>query len=270
MGSPCRRERDRGRHRSIPLLFRSPKRFSCLYIFFTSRRRNTRFKCDWSSDVCSSDLKEIADRLFHEWFVKFRFPGHTTTTFVETAKARTPAEWSRRTLSDLIELRYGKALKADQRVPGPFPVYGSSGVVGWHNNYLVEGPGIVVGRKGNVGSVHWSREAFYPIDTVFYVSTSWPKTFVFHVLQSQQFLNSDSAVPGLNRDQALRSSINLPPIALAIEFHRHANEYFQFMAKLGDINKNLRAARDLLLPRLISGEIDLAASDPVVERISGS
>ncbi len=213
-------------------------------------------------------LKEIADRLFHEWFVKFRFPGHTTTTFVETAKARTPAEWSRRTLSDLIELRYGKALKADQRVPGPFPVYGSSGVVGWHNNYLVEGPGIVVGRKGNVGSVHWSREAFYPIDTVFYVSTSWPKTFVFHVLQSQQFLNSDSAVPGLNRDQALRSSINLPPIALAIEFHRHANEYFQFMAKLGDINKNLRAARDLLLPRLISGEIDLAASDRVVERIS--
>jgi type I restriction enzyme S subunit len=213
-------------------------------------------------------LKEMARRLFDEWFVKFRFPGHTTTTFVETAKGRIPAEWSRHTLSGLIELQYGKALKADERVPGSFPVYGSSGIVGWHNNRSVEGPGIILGRKGNVGSVHWSRDSFYPIDTVFYVATSWPKTFVFHVLKSQQFLNSDSAVPGLNRAQALRSSINLPPITMAIEFDRHATEYFQCMAKLEDVNKNLRATRDLLLPRLISGEIDLSAADRVVQRIS--
>jgi type I restriction enzyme S subunit len=206
-------------------------------------------------------FEEMARRLYDEWFIKFRFPGHTTTTFVETAKGCAPAGWPGHTLSDLLELRYGKALKANERVSGPFPVYGSSGIVGWHNKNLVEGPGIIVGRKGNVGSVHWSREPFYPIDTVFYVHTSWPKTFVFYVLQSQNFLNSDSAVPGLNKSQAIRASINLPPMILALEFHRYVNEYFQFIEKLRDINKNLRATRDLLLPKLISGEIDLSGAE---------
>jgi type I restriction enzyme S subunit len=206
-------------------------------------------------------LEEMARRLFDEWFVKFRFPGHTQTIFAETAKGRAPDGWSGRTLSDLIELKYGKALKADERVPGQFPVFGSSGIVGSHNESLVAGPGIIVGRKGNVGSVHWSRESFYPIDTVFYVLTTWPVAFVFYVLKSQNFLNSDSAVPGLKRDQALHMPINLPPKALAVEFHRHASEYFQLMHTLADTNKTLRAERDLLLPKLISGEIDLSSAE---------
>jgi type I restriction enzyme S subunit len=48
---------------------------------------------------------------------------------------------------------------------------------------------------------------------------------------------------------------------LALEFHRYVNEYFQFIEKLRDINKNLRATRDLLLPKLISGEIDLSGAE---------
>jgi len=80
-----------------------------------------------------------------------------------------PEGWERKTLGDQVTLNYGKALKADDRVDGPFPVYGSSGVVGSHEKALVSGPGIIVGRKGNVGSVYWCAKDFYPIDTVYFI-----------------------------------------------------------------------------------------------------
>ena len=62
----------------------------------------------------------------------------------------------RKPLGIIAPLKYGKALKSDNRIPGPFPVYGSSGIVGTHIKQLVSGPTIIIGRKGNVGSVFWS------------------------------------------------------------------------------------------------------------------
>lgn len=213
-------------------------------------------------------LEEMTGRLFDEWFVRFRFPGHQIEKFVKANGGIVPASWQGHTLDNLIELRYGKALKADKRVVGPFPVYGSSGIVGWHNEALVEGPGIIVGRKGNVGAVHWCHHSFYPIDTVFYVSTSWPLSFVYHVLRGQKFLNSDSAVPGLNRNQALRTVVGLPSRTLAAEFDRHAGNSMQLLAKLAEVNIALHNARDLLLPKLLSGEIDLGHTDRRVENLT--
>ncbi|EQD67210.1 restriction modification system, type I, partial [mine drainage metagenome] len=82
--------------------------------------------------------------------------------------------WRASRLGDEIELAYGKALKAEDREAGDVPVYGSSGVVGLHSSSLVDGPGIIVGRKGNVGSVHWCNVPFFPIDTVFYIKSALP------------------------------------------------------------------------------------------------
>ena len=108
-------------------------------------------------------LLEQAARLFYkEWFVHLRFPGHEHVKI----KDGVPEGWEKKPLGDIAPLKYGKALKKDDRMPGPYPVYGSSGVVGTHNKALVTGPAIVVGRKGNVGSVYWSEEDFHPIDTV--------------------------------------------------------------------------------------------------------
>lgn len=90
-------------------------------------------------------------------------------------------------------------MKQDNRKDGPVPVYGSGGVVGHHNEAFVQGPGIIVGRKGNVGSVYWSEVDFWPIDTVFYVVTELPLHYIYYNLQHQHFMNSDAAVPGLSR-----------------------------------------------------------------------
>ncbi|MCX5806233.1 MAG: restriction endonuclease subunit S [Proteobacteria bacterium] len=159
-------------------------------------------------------LEKMAEEIYREWFVRMRFPGHEKVKFHKGV----PEEWETLRLGMVLELAYGKALKEHERIQGPFPVYGSSGVVGYHNKHIVNGPGIIVGRKGNVGSVSWSDSDFYPIDTVYYVKSAISLYYLFFLLQGLNFLNSDAAVPGLNRNQAYSSIVYVPEPSLLVIF----------------------------------------------------
>jgi type I restriction enzyme, S subunit len=206
-------------------------------------------------------LEEMAQALYREWFVELRFPGHERVK----VKNSVPEGWEARKVGDVLELAYGKGLKADRRMPGPFPVYGSAGVVGYHNESLVKGPGIIVGRKGNVGSVFWSNNDFYPIDTVFYVRTKISLHYIYYNLQSQHFINNDAAVPGLNRNQAHSLPFLLPPIELLEEFQAFVDPIFLQRNVLTAKNAILCQTRDLLLARLVSGELDVADLEIALE-----
>lgn len=203
-------------------------------------------------------LEEMARRLYEEWFVRFRFHGHEDVPLVESELGLVPQGWRVRLLGDEIELPYGKALKAENRSAGEVPVYGSSGVVGCHSTSLVPGPGIIVGRKGNVGSVHWCDVPFFPIDTVFYVKTALPLHFVYFNLQQQNFLNNDAAVPGLNRNQAYALPLLVPDLDVLNRFEDMCGQLLGMARLLSRKNQNLRTTRDLLLPKLISGELDVS------------
>jgi type I restriction enzyme, S subunit len=215
-------------------------------------------------------LEDMARGLYREWFVNFRFPGHEEVEMVDsgTRLGNVPSGWSVVKLQDRIELAYGKALKAEDRVPGEFPVYGSSGVVGTHAESLVDGPGIILGRKGNVGSVHWSEEAFFPIDTVYFVRTDLSLFYTFYNLRDQHFLNNDAAVPGLNRNQAYSLPLLLPEPSLIGRFDEFCEPLFVKLRNLRARNNNLRRTRDLLLPKLISGEIDVSTLE--IAGVTGS
>jgi type I restriction enzyme S subunit len=202
-------------------------------------------------------LEEMAQMIYREWFVNFRFPGHEKVKMVESEMGPIPKGWSAKTLGDVLQLEYGKALKADDRTGGSVAVYGSSGVVGYHNQKLVEGPGIIVGRKGNVGSVFFCESDFWVIDTAYYVCTSVPLHFVYFNLQTQNFLNNDAAVPGLNRNQALSLPVALPDPRNLEKFGRLVEPMFKLKYCLERRNANLRQTRDLLLPKLISGEVSV-------------
>ena len=213
-------------------------------------------------------LEEMARRLFEEWFVRFRFPGHEGVPMVESELGLVPQGWRIRLLGDEIELPYGKALKAENRSAGEVPVYGSSGVVGCHSTSLVPGPGIIVGRKGNVGSVHWCDVPFFPIDTVFYVKTALPLHFVYFNLQQQNFLNNDAAVPGLNRNQAYALPLLVPDTDVLNHFEELCGQLLGMARLLSRKNVNLRTTRDLLLPKLISGELDVSTlPEPQAETV---
>ena len=126
-------------------------------------------------------------------------------------------EWKECKLGDLLTLNYGKALKAQDRIEGVFPVYSSAGLTGYHNEPLVNSKGLIIGRKGTIGKVYFSPIPFCCIDTAYYILPNDDRynfSFFFYLLQSLGLdeLNEDSAVPGLNRETAYSQDINLPPL----------------------------------------------------------
>src|SRR5919108_3665539 len=117
-------------------------------------------------------------------------------------------------LGTLCALEYGAALPESMRTGSGFPVFGSSGAVGRHAAYLVEGPGIIVGRKGSAGQVHWSPESFWPIDTAYYVVPKeqqvlrWLYWLLSHT--ALQRLDAAIGVPGLNRNDVYAMPAHRP------------------------------------------------------------
>lgn len=200
-------------------------------------------------------LEEMAQVIFKEWFVHFRFPAYESSTFLKSPTGLIPKGWQEEELAFVLDLEYGKALKEEDRTNGDVVVVGSSGIVGTHNKRLIDGPGIVVGRKGVAGSIIWVDQDFYPIDTTFYVKTDLPLIFCLYLLKSLKFQPGDSAVPGLNREDAYRYKVLVPTKGLMEEFQKTVKPMFAQRYQLQNENQKLATMRDLLLPRLMSGEI---------------
>jgi type I restriction enzyme S subunit len=118
-------------------------------------------------------------------------------------------------LGDLCEFRYGKSLSAQNRREGPVPVYGSNGVVGWHDEAITNGKTIVIGRKGSIGEINLSANSCWPIDTTYYVdadSTDVDINWLSGALSGLRLseLNKAAAVPGLNRGDAYEKRLFVP------------------------------------------------------------
>ena len=112
------------------------------------------------------------------------------------------SEWKSILLGDIITLQYGKGLPTTNRNIGEIPVYSSAGITGYHDVSLVDTAGIIIGRKGTVGSIYYARNSFWCIDTAFYILPNdeiYNLTFLYYMLRTVGLntLNEDSAVPGL-------------------------------------------------------------------------
>ncbi|MCX7279726.1 MAG: restriction endonuclease subunit S, partial [Burkholderiales bacterium] len=218
----------------------------------------------------------IAQALFKSWFVDFdpvraKMEGRAPEGMDEATAALfpdgleeselglVPKGWRAVRLEAFLELAYGKALKATDRAPGDIPVYGSGGVTGSHNESLVTGPSVIVGRKGTVGSLYWEDRPFFPIDTVFYVRTAVPMSYCFYLLQTLGLrgMNTDAAVPGLNRGNVYRLTVPRPDAAVLSAFDEVAGTIRESIFRNNQQAQTLTTLRDTLLPRLISGQLRL-------------
>jgi type I restriction enzyme S subunit len=129
------------------------------------------------------------------------------------------SEWSTKTVGEFCPFKYGKGLPERDRKPGRYGVYSSAGLVGSHEAAFVNSSGVVIGRKGTVGSVTYSAEPFWPIDTAFYVEDQ-PAIrdirFTYYLLKTLDLhlMNTDSAVPGLNRENAHALEVRVPSIQM--------------------------------------------------------
>jgi type I restriction enzyme S subunit len=183
-------------------------------------------------------------------------------SFEESELGPVPKGWKPIRLDSFIELAYGKALKSDMRRPGPVPVYGSGGITGWHDTALVKEASVVVGRKGTVGSIYWESRPFFPIDTVFYVKASKPLTYCHQLLMTLGLndMNTDAAVPGLNRENVYRLQVPDAPSGVVEAFGDIVSALRRSIDRNNDQAHALSDVRDTLLPRLISGQLQLKGS----------
>jgi type I restriction enzyme, S subunit len=226
-------------------------------------------------------LEAMARALFKDWFVEFgpvrakmegrQPPGlsaEIAALFPDALDAEDkPVGWEIKRVDDVLELVYGKALRAVNRVPGEIPVYGSGGIIEYHNEFLVNGPSIIVGRKGTVGSLYWEDRPFFPIDTVFYVKPKTPLTFCFYLLQSLglEGMNTDAAVPGLNRSNVYRLSVTCASDDILLNFDNIIQPLRKQIFFNARESRTLAALRDLLLPKLLSGELRVRVAEEIVE-----
>ncbi len=188
----------------------------------------------------------------------------------DTAKASAEAG-TPRPLRDVLTLAYGRSLPAARRVPGPVPVYGSGGLCGHHSVSLVDRPGIVVGRKGTVGAVHWADGPHFPIDTTYTVQPVRPGTdeVLYHLLRTVRLgaLDSDSAVPGLNRQEAYRQTVRVPDDDVLASLAASLRHRFALMRAVRAESRTLARTRDELLPLLLSGRIRVRDAESTVEEV---
>ena len=140
------------------------------------------------------------------------------------------------TVGEFCPFVYGKGLSEKKRLMGDIPVFGSNGIVGVHNKPYVKTYGIIVGRKGTVGALHLSDRPFWPIDTTFYVVKGdyYETVYTFYLLKSLELdgMNSDSAVPGLNRNNAHALKIKV------LETSEQRSNIGRLIAKFDDKIKN--------------------------------
>src|SRR5690606_20756760 len=175
-----------------------------------------------------------------------------------------PSHWSWVKLGDVAEFVYGKGLTKNKRNEvGKFPVYGSNGVVGYHDEYLVEGPCLIIGRKGAAGEVHLSNKNCWPIDTTYYVKQS-EKYFIrylYFIIKTLQLgsLDKSTAIPGLNRNDAYKLEIPLPPLPEQKKIVAKIEELFSELdngaASLKKAKEQIKLYRQSVLAAVFSGRL---------------
>ena len=208
-------------------------------------------------------LEAMARSLYREWFVHFRFPGHESVPRVPSPLGDIPQGWEVGRLDDVLVLQRGFDLPKADRVEGSIPIYAATGVAGFHNEAKVKAPGVVTGRSGTIGEVMYVQEDFWPLNTALWVK-AFPRSeplYAFYLLSSIELkkFNSGAAVPTLNRNDIHSLEIVIPPSNLQQEFQEVASTMLKQSRTLADQIQNLRRTRDLLLPRLLSGQIDVEA-----------
>ena len=179
------------------------------------------------------------------------------------------ANWTSTTIGDFCPFTYGKGLPADKRKPGDVPVVSSAGITGTHDESLVNKKGIVIGRKGTVGSLTYCDRPFWAIDTAFYIADEPKKRdlrYTYYLLKtlSLESMNSDSAVPGLNRENAHSIEITVPSLELQNKIASHLSVLDDKI----EVNQRINATLEAMARALFqSWFIDF---DPVRAKLDGN
>ena len=169
--------------------------------------------------------------------------------------------WSHGYLSDLITVKYGKDHK--KLADGIYPVYGSGGIMRYVERPLYNKESVLIPRKGTLNNVMYVNQPFWSVDTMFYTEMKLPNVakFVYHFVKAKDLasMNAGSAVPSMTTDILNAMEVVIPSASALEEFESLVAPMYEAMEANDVQSKALSQMRDTLLPKLMSGEIDVSA-----------
>ena len=199
-------------------------------------------------------LEEAAGRLYKEWFVDLRFPGHEHTKIVDGV----PEGWRLGKLGEIVNINYGKDHKKAP-LEGNIPVFGSGGIMRMCNKSLYSGESVLIPRKGSLNNIIYVNCAFWTVDTMFYTSMKMPHSALFVYFFLKRFdmygMNIGAAVPSMTTKILNTLDILIPSKDTLCSFDNVAQSLYQIILKLQKLILLTQESRDRLLPKLMSGEI---------------
>ena len=214
----------------------------------------------------SKTLENMAQAIYKHWFVDFEFPDENGNPYkssggkmVESEFWRIPEFWEIVSLETFVEIKYGKDHK--KLAEGEYPVYGSGGIMRYVDKFLYNGESVLVPRKGTLNNVMYINESFWSVDTMFYTVMKKKNIakFIYLFLNGIDLksMNVGSAVPSMTTNILNNMKIIKPPSRILEEFNSLISPIFQMIKHNKEENDTLVEIRDELLPKLLSGEIEL-------------
>lgn len=206
-------------------------------------------------------LEEAAQRLYKEWFVDFRFPGYEDTKFIDGI----PEGWRKYRIDDIFKIKYGKTLSTSKiNKIGKYPVYGANGVIGYYNEKNCNDYVVLITSRGNgsgdVSRTH-DKESFVTNNSFLVnpFNVNYRLSYVHQLIKTINFKNicTGSAQPQLTNNSISMLSAIVASDELVGRFCDVGDLLYEKIDNILKQNILLTQARDRLLPKLMSGEIEV-------------
>jgi type I restriction enzyme S subunit len=213
-------------------------------------------------------LEAMARALYREWFVHFRFPGHENVKRVPSPLGEIPEGWEVLEFRHLFDIRYGKTLpKTEISDSGTYPVYGAGDVIGFYEKMICPNKCALVTSRGNGSGTVWrTREAAFVTNNSLIMlpredRSFWDYSFVELLLKHANVMEAKtgSAQPQVTIENLNYVKAIVPTKPLVEKCCAIVTPIYEQVDSLFQQIQNLRRTRDLLLPRLLSGQIDVEA-----------
>lgn len=226
-------------------------------------------------------LEAMARLIYREWFVHFRFPGHEDVELVDSDLGPIPEGWEATTLGSVSENldRLREPLSKMQRsaMQGPFPYYGAAKIIDYVNDWLFDGEYLLFAEDGtvvtSVGSpvLQLVNEKFWVNNHTHILRGSrLPTRYLWLAMADYPISGhiTGAAQPKITQANLNRIPLTCPDAALVSKFMATADPVVDLLQTLSRQNRVLAEARELLLPRLISGELDVSELDLDLEPVA--
>ena len=205
-------------------------------------------------------LEQMAQNLYKEWFVRFRFPGYENCEFENGI----PVGWHQGRLFELLDFKRGKNITADEMEDGVVPVI-SAGLEpsGYHNTSNVQGVSLTISSSGaNAGYLSIHYEDIWAADCMFITEKNTKNIYYLYELLNNirpVILNQQrgAAQPHIYSKDINNLRLWIPNEELRENANRLFETFHKEIYQLQRANKNLAKQRDLLLPRLMSGKLEV-------------